>query len=266
MQEQESQILITLVAGTVLLLLFAIALIAFLLLYQRKKIVHALEKQRLQDEFEQELLKSRLEIQEETLTVIGRDLHDNVGQILSVVKLYLASLGQDTQGDIQSRISKAETLLGESIHDLRDLAHLLSPEDLRTFSLTKSLEKLAKQISQSGGIRCVFSIDDFPLFPDLQKEIILFRMAQELVNNAIRHGKAEVISIVMTQTDYGFCIQVTDNGVGFDPDQTEEHGQGIKNLRRRAEILPAKLIFDSANGSGTIATICIEQNIDANEV
>jgi signal transduction histidine kinase len=250
MSSVSPSILITVIVGTIILIAAVAFIISFLLIYQKKQLANVQEKERLRDLYDRELLRIQLEIQEQTLQQIGRDIHDNVGQILAVVRLYLKGLSDHpTEEARNSRISATDELVGQAINDLRNLSHSLSSERLQLIGLSKGLRTETERIGTIGKLKTHFSLEGKETKIEPEKELILFRMCQEALTNAIRHSDAEKLELKMHCLDNSLHLSICDNGNGFDIN--EKKSNGLLNLQRRAEMIGAVLEIKSNAGNGT---------------
>lgn len=200
-----------------------------------------------------------IEGQEEERKRIATDLHDRLGSMLSTVKLLFSSLNEKidrNQEEAQTQQAKVTNLLDEAVQEVRRVSHNLSTGMVNTFGLVTALEELCESVDKSGIVRCkllCYGMDE-RLAP--QTEIGLFRMVQELVNNALKHAKAKQLTIQLNRTGESLNLTVEDDGVGFDlSEKRKKGGIGLSNLEARAVRLGAAYHVDSKPGRGTISII-----------
>ena len=183
---------------------------------------------------------------------IARDLHDGVGQKLSVVKMQLSLKNAD--------VKSASELLDDAIQDVRDVSHNLLPNDL-TKGLIAALEAMCQQINlASRGLKIHLNTSPLvsKMFIDRQHTILIYRMVQELVNNAIKYSDAKNIHINMDCEENKLKLALSDDGKGFDPNQLETNlGIGIKNISERIAKLIGSIQLTSEIGKGTKYNITI---------
>ncbi len=200
-----------------------------------------------------------IEGQEEERKRIATDLHDRLGSMLSTVKLLFSSLNDKidrNQEETQKQQTKVTSLLDEAVLEVRRVSHNLSTGMVNTFGLITALEELCESVDKSGIVRCrLLSYGMEERLPS-QIEIGLFRMVQELVNNALKHSKAKQLTIQLNRTDESLNLTVEDDGVGFDvAEKQKSGGMGLGNLAARAARLGAAYHVDSRPGKGTISII-----------
>jgi len=259
MQKEKLDLILSIVFSSLFMLMLMAAAVLLFRIYLRRKNRLLLEKERMSQEFERNLLRSRLEIQEQTFSHISREIHDNIGQVLSMLRINLNTVNCSEE---QSKLNLMDELLGKAITDLRSLSHLLNGELIRTEGWVKAVEKLFGDLHRSGIHKTTLHVEDHlpPLGED--KPIILFRMIQEVINNVIKHADASEISMQALKQNGKLLIVLTDNGNGFDTGAVAA-GAGLNNLTSRASMINATLELRSQPGEGSSVVISI--NPDGNE-
>jgi len=254
MQQEKIDIIISVVATSLFILLLVISVLFLFRIYLKRKNKLLLEKERMNIEFEQTLLKSQLEIQEHTFNHISREIHDNIGQVLSLVRIHLNTLQTSDAGQ---KLELMDELMGKAIGDLRSLSHSLDGDHIRNKGWTAAVIKLLNDLQKSGKYKTLIELDED--LPELgsDRPIILFRMIQETITNIIRHAAADSISFSAKKLSRQIAIEIKDNGKGFDPGKLSP-GLGLQNLQNRAKMINAGLTINSEPGKGTIVTILIK--------
>jgi signal transduction histidine kinase len=242
-----SQEIAIIIIASAFLLMVAVAVIILFLVYQKKQLKYLLERKEMNSQFQKELLKTRLESQEETLTKLGAELHDNIGQLLSSSKLLIGVAGRDLHASSEP-LRMADETISKAIRELRSMSKSLNTEWLEQFSLIENLHAEAARVNASGDYQV--SVSHSPSFEmPSDRQIILFRMVQEALQNAIRHGLASQITIQATQSNEGSHITIVDNGKGFNLEATKQ-GVGMLNIKHRAQIMGGSAQWTS-NENGT---------------
>jgi signal transduction histidine kinase len=197
-----------------------------------------------------------LEGQEEERRRLARELHDGIGQMLTGLKLYTEKLGEvPFQTDKQRRhYDELRRLLHETIEATRTVSFNLMPAVLVDFGLPAALRLLAEQTAKGSGIAVAFSgpKEEYRWVPSL--EIGLYRITQEALNNAVKHARAGRIAVSLSQQRGRVQLRVEDDGVGFEfrrGTTGQPPGNGLSNLRTRAELLGGTFRISSAPGAGT---------------
>lgn len=259
MQKEKLDLIISVVAASLFILLLVISVLFLFRIYLKRKNKLLLEKERMNIEFEQTLLKSQLEIQEHTFNEISREIHDNIGQVLSLVRINLNTLKAPEDGE---KLELMDDLMGKAISDLRSLSHSLDADHIRNNGLTSAVQKLLNDLQKSGNYKVSVSIEEELPAIGSDKPIILFRMIQEVVNNIIRHAEADTIWLDVKKENNKLEIAIKDNGKGFDAGKNST-GVGLQNLKNRSKMINAGLLISSEPGNGTTVTISIKtENYD----
>jgi len=248
---KDEEVILIIIAGTALLLLLGFFMVGFLLMFQKKQNKNALEKAELKSSFKQELLKTRIEIQEETLNYVSREMHDNITQVLSFVKLNLGLLGKKLDGDEKEKLNDTRELVAQTITDLRNLSKSLSFEHISALGLVKTLEMEAVRINKSGLIHVDVTVEGEVYSLGEQRELVLFRIFQEALNNVLKHADAANIKIGLHYYTQMFNLTIEDDGVGFQPELLgDKSGSGLRNMTNRAGLIGAEADISSSPQKG----------------
>jgi len=237
--------------------LLVLLMFFFLLFLQnsRRRFQYKQDLQLIQTRFEKTLLETQLEIQEQTFTQISQEIHDNIGQVLSLVRLNVNRLS--SAGNEES-INQTDRLLGRAITDLRHLSHNLNSDYLKRSGLAEALAQLLNNLERTGKFTTSFSCHaDAEHFTD-DGSIILYRIVQEVINNIIKHADANHIAISISEDKTSTFITVADNGKGFDA-SVVKGGIGLKNILSRAQMIGASVNIKSAVNKGTTITVAVNK-------
>ena len=233
-QKSKNQLTIFIGLGAVV---FSIITVWFFMYMRKQKLI---KQQSIQ--LNEAMLETELQERER----IARDLHDSVGQKLSVVKMQLSIKNTDPQS--------ASNLLDEAIQDVRNVSHNLMPADLSKGLIT-AIENMSEQVNMSSKtLQVHLHISDNArlLFINKQQSMLIYRMIQELLNNAIKYAHAKNIHINMDCNKNQLNLNLTDDGVGFDLDNINKNeGLGIKNIKERVHQMIGNIELDSKIGKGT---------------
>ncbi|NEW80085.1 MAG: sensor histidine kinase [Gelidibacter sp.] len=250
MDQTEIQVLIFVV--TIIVLILAITLILFFSFFQQKKTAYLLEQRETKIRFEEEITKSKLEIQEQALKNISWEIHDNVGQLLSVAKMQINMLQMEVPEKQKIKLIEVGEIVGKCLHELRGLAKSLNPETIKNKGLIDSLTHEIDRFNRLNFINAslVVSNDSFHL--SNEKEIILFRILQESFNNTLKHSKANNLTVRLNYNLTDLEIFMEDDGVGFDMNANNNLGGiGLLNMQSRTKLIGAKFVMESAENKGT---------------
>jgi len=250
MSSEDQLIIPIIIAGTAMLLMLGMFIVGFLFFYQRKHNNHLTEKESLKAAFDKELLKTRIEIQEDTLSHISREIHDNITQVLSFVKLNLSMIDQPDE-DIKSKLTESRELVAQTINDLRNLSKSMSFEQIEIMGLVKTIEIEAERVNKSGLIIIEIIVEGEVFSLGEQYELVLFRIFQEALNNTLKYSAAKHLKINLQYSIKLFNLTLTDDGVGFSVDEIGNNsGAGLRNMRNRAALIGAEAHIISARGEG----------------
>ena len=253
MQKEKLDLILAILSACVFVVLLGITIVMLFRIYNKRKNTLVLEKENMSVQFEQTLLRSKLEIQEETFNYISKEIHDNIGQVLSLVRININTMGIAVD---EQKINLMDELMGKAITDLRTLSHSLDSDMIRNNGWIKATERLLLALSKTGTVKISFSADENMLTLGNEKPIILFRMIQEIINNIIKHAAAKEISFSAAHKDNQIVVNIKDNGKGFDR-TTIAAGAGLQNLENRAKMINANLYIHTLPGSGTSVNISL---------
>lgn len=207
---------------------------------------------------QQELLRAMLETQEKERSRIALDMHDDLGPLLSAVKLQIGSLRNLPDAQHSSAISEVQQLLDGAIKQIRGIIRDLVPKNIEEKGLAGVLEDMKTHLESAAGVRINLQVADQSRRLPVQTEINIFRIIQEIVNNAIKHADASEINVSLSQTPDHLDLVVADNGKGFDPTLLHE-GSGLKNIQTRTQMNHGNLQLHSVPGEGTRYWITFEE-------
>lgn len=250
-----------LVATIVVLLLLAMGIIVFFVLYQRRILRHREQLRRFEDQKKLELLQASLESQEAVRTTIATELHDDVGATLSSIRLFLTQ-AEKTPAD-PKLIAYSKSLLDESIQKVRSLSHQLQPRTIHYLGLLKSLHSLTDVLSQSGTIGATYAQEgeDWPE-PEPDVSLAVYRIVQEWVANIIKHAGATHIEVRAHFHNTAPCVGIFHDGEGFSEARYQEElykkdAIGLKNIEMRIKAAGLTLLFPEPGEPARFLRICL---------
>jgi signal transduction histidine kinase len=257
MFKTSQEIFITIILGALLFTTLSVITVFVIWSYKKRQQKHFVEIETIQSEFENQLLRSQIEVQEKTLSTLSKDLHDNVGQLLSTTRMILGMM-ERSMPLVPDELHTAQETLVKAIQEIRSLSKALSKEWLEQFSFIENVTTEVNRI-QSGGliqINFIYETPDLPITSEQQ--IILFRIVQESVQNIIKHSGAKNL-LLEVNVESNIAVSLKDDGIGFDPNKTY-NGVGLLNMRRRVELLGGTISWQSELQKGTTITISIPIN------
>lgn len=247
----DPQIIIVISSSIFVLTIFGF-LFVFVINYQKKIHTLQLEKEIIQSNFNQTLLQSQLEIQEQTFNSISQEIHDNVGQILSLAKVQLNIIGEQ-QTVNQALLTDAKENISKALTDLRDVAKGLSSDRIRVLGLDESIQQEVSRINRAGILSIQFETNGQTRQIEAQKQLILYRVIQECIQNIIKHAEANTVVVDFNYREHCLRILVSDNGKGFNfqKEQLQHHGLGLMNLYKRMELIGGSVKIETEPSQGT---------------
>lgn len=251
--------------GSAIFFVLTFFIITFLLVYNKKH-KHFREEQL---RFQQTLLQSQLEIQEQTLKNISQEIHDNVGQVLTLAKLNLTTLMMN-DAQAPDQVKASQQLIAKAINDLRSLSHSLNTEYVQNMGLVRSVEYELEMLQKTGAIKTSFTIEGSVQRLEAQKELIIFRIIQEAIHNIMKHAEASSIYVSVSFSANDMQVSVADDGKGFDLSPlndpgNQQFGLGLRNMHNRATLIGAKFSLTSEPNKGTTLHFSLPYNTFINE-
>ncbi len=232
------------------LLFFAIFSIVFVIAFQRRKNKFLKERYEAQQRYQRELADSQIEIQEQTLKNIAWELHDNVGQLLSVANIQLNILMNSAPLAFHEQIKETKGVVQETVQEIRSLSKVLNNDVILKNGLLESLQVELERFKRLGYLNVSLEISGDPVPINSASEIIIFRILQEFLSNVIKHARASNLFVYLEYNDKTLDISATDDGIGFDVSQ-KTNSSGMETMRGRAELLNAEYSIISEIGKGT---------------
>lgn len=243
------------ILGVSAMLLMALSVIMFVILYQRRVIQSQIEIEKINQEKQQEMLNASIQSEEQERMRIAAELHDDIAPTLASIKLYLsAAIAEEHPPDKTDLIHQSKELLDDSLQKIRGIAHKLQPSTLYYLGLQVSLQALCDVINNSGGVQVQYhSNQALPRFKE-NVELSLYRITQELVNNIIKHASAKSITINTMLKSDSIILQITHNGTGITQQMYDEliykkGAIGLKNIVTRLKSIYATIHFEQVSVS-----------------
>lgn len=262
--QQDHDVIFFLFASSMTLVIVVTGFVLFVSLFFRAKRKALLEKQEAKLNFQKELNSVGNEIQIETLNHIGRELHDNIVQLLVVSKIHADDLAEEHPSKTSEELKRT---IHHTIQEIRDLSRSLNSERFEKIGFENALKAEVERINKLKTIHCSIQISgssDFVL--NHSRGLILFRIVQEFVSNTLKHGEASKIHFTLEKKVDEICIQCEDNGIGFQViDLKNNAGSGILNMESRSKVIGATFQLESIPEQGTKIRIIIPKSSE-NEI
>ncbi|MCH2490784.1 MAG: histidine kinase [Flavobacteriales bacterium] len=232
------------------LLFFAVFAVVFFVAFHRRKNRFLKERYEQQQRFENELAKSQLEIREQAFKNIAWELHDNVGQLLSVANIQLNMLMQHVPTQFHDQIVETKNVVKDTVQEIRSLSKTLNNDVIQKNGLITSLEVELERFNRLNFLEASLFIEGERKPIRSNDEIFLFRILQEFFSNVMKHAKANKLIVHLSYKDRFLVITAEDDGVGFNTAET--HGNsGMETMKSRAMLLNATFELSSSPNNGT---------------
>lgn len=255
----ETELLITVILFNLFFILFIISILVYIKRYKEKKLEYQKELKIKIEKHQKEILRTQIEIQQQTMAEIGRELHDNIGQKLTLASLYSQQIVfENDVPEIKEKIEQVTHIIDESIGVLRGLSKSLTDDKIAKNSIVKLIQEEVDKVSIlkkcSVNFSNNFTLSDAAI---LQKSVLL-RVVQESIQNCMKHADCSHIEIQLSNPDDEILLIISDNGKGFDVKKSSS-GIGLKNMKKRVEMLNGKLTLVSTLNVGSTVTARIKQ-------
>jgi signal transduction histidine kinase len=245
---------IVILITTLTVVLLIIVVIIIFSIFQNRKIKFLSDQKETKQRFEEEIIKSQLETQEQTLQNISWELHDNIGQLLSVAKMQLNMLQPTITKTQKTLINETSEIISKSLQEIRTLSRLMNPEIVKNMGLEEALQLEIGRFNRLKYIEASIKIIGESTVINQKDEIILFRILQEFLSNSVKHSKTAKLEITLTYTPKNLIIKAQDFGVGFD-NNTVQNGSGLLNMKSRAKLIKTDFDLISEKNKGVLLTL-----------
>ncbi|MEA5138471.1 sensor histidine kinase [Arcicella rigui] len=240
------------ILGTVAMLLPVSAIILFVIIYYRRQ---RLQREAHEEALHQAMLEASVLSQEVVRRQIGGDLHDEIGTLLSATRMSLSQLSKHQLSTDKGEqiFNRTQELLNEALNNVRRISKDLMPSTLDEFGLIEALKDFSQKMTLHTNMPIYFVCGELNKRYDSKVELALYRTAQELVNNALKHAEASQIKIILLENKAELLLQVIDDGKGFDLNEVNQpsRGIGIRNIESRISLIKGQVKFDVEIGKGS---------------
>jgi two-component system, NarL family, sensor kinase len=256
---------ISLVSAAIVLFLLIIVIVSLLIIYKTRQARYAAWAKETKAKFSREILLTQLEIREQTLKNISEELHDNMGQVLSLVVLNLSAIEFTDNVSDAVRLHNSIDLVQKVVAGLRDLSGTMDAGSILRAGLPAIMRQELILLEKTGKFRTIFRCTGLENRFDSSRETIVYRIFQESMTNVIKHARATELSVSIQFFPNEVRLSIADNGIGFDQkavtnDAHPKNGSGLANMKKRAELVGGGLVVKSGPSQGTTILLTIPMN------
>jgi signal transduction histidine kinase len=256
-----TEVIILLVVATAAFFALVTGFLVFVFQFRNKTMRYNSERELEAEQHRQHLLSAQLEMQAQTMEHIGREIHDNVGQKLTLAALHAQQLEYKNQYPaIERTLAGISSLINESLAELRSLSKNLTDNHLLAIDLQDLLERECDKMNALGSCQVVASFTGPSVRASLLVKTIVLRLFQEFMQNSLKHAACTTITVQLVSEDTGLRLSVADDGKGFDLASANNRGIGLQNMSKRAAMIGADLLLESKLGEGTKLFLFIPDN------
>jgi two-component system, NarL family, sensor kinase len=254
------QIYLIIGVAVAIVLLLGGAIILFVLYYQKRMVQEKFQRQVMEVDFHKKMMEASLESQENERRRVAADLHDSIGAMLSTIRLSFLTFARENKTD-NNTLQETKRMIDDTIDSVRRISRDLMPSTLEKFGLSQAVKEMCQRFESTASTPIVFEETGISRSLSKKNELMIFRIVQELLNNALKHSEASSIKVTFNNS-YNLEVVVEDNGKGFDiqhhlQDRTTGKGLGLFNIENRARVTGAEILFDSKENKGSKITLII---------
>ncbi|MFC4870425.1 sensor histidine kinase [Negadavirga shengliensis] len=244
MEDKSFEMVLAIFIGIIMMFIMSGFIVSIVIIHRQRQIKNRHKVQMLKTDYENIILNTEKEIREETLKYVSQELHDNIGQMLSLAKLVLNS-------PEPTAAAEGKRLINQIIKEVRILSKSINKDYLKDVRFQEFLEEELHKIEKSGFCKTSLTIQNGLEDPqDSNKKLVLIRVVQECLNNAIKHASPNIIAISLEQDESYMILTIKDDGIGFDT-SVKTTGLGLRNLESRLQAIEGGLEMSSELQKGT---------------
>lgn len=268
MQDQYPEIYIQFLTSILLAVILIGTTVLIILLYQKRKISQKKAVQDLKSQFEKELIQTQLDIQEQLLTDVSMELHDNIGQVMLLAKVNLTLLEKQLKdAELSNLAADTKSQITKALNDITELSRSMHSDRVQNIGIFTLLHNDFESLSKKGLFKFNYSSEideaiEYSISRD--KQLTIYRTMQEVVKNIIKHAEATEVDLVIKNVEHCISITITDNGKGINPGfknndtmQPANNGIGITSMKKRVEWIKGSFEIGNHEPAGTKVTLLI---------
>jgi signal transduction histidine kinase len=259
--QANSEVLFVIAITVAMLLVIAFFSVYLFFLFQKRKMRLLQQQQQLKEAYEQEILKTQIEIRDQAMNDVGRELHDHINQVMTLIKLNINLLtNKGLAAADENRLGDTKNLVVEVINDIRMLSKTLNGDLVTQVGLVDSISHELDRINRLGIFACTLQVEGEPYDMPADRAFVIFRIVQENLQNVLKHARCRNLVTRLFFSTEKFILIQQDDGTGFDMATTSSTGSGLLNMKRRADMINATLQLTGKPGAGTELVLTIPQS------
>lgn len=248
----ETSLKIILIIFNLIFIAFIGAIVVFIREYRKKKKAHLKQISNIDETHKKELLETQVEIQTQTMQYIGQEIHDNIGQKLTLASIYTQLLIFENKApQVNETIEGINDIINQSLQELRQLSKSLTDDSIKDNTISDLIENECKKIKDLKKCDVKFLSTIETELQSYQLKSILFRITQEFLQNSMKHAACENILVSLDTTSRAIKFTLEDDGIGFNSETIKPDGIGLKNIKKRTELVGGKMKLESRENKGT---------------
>lgn len=247
----EKTVIITLIIANIIFVTFVGGIFMFIKQYKLKRKEHETELLHKEEVHKKELLQTQVEIQTQTMAHIGREIHDNIGQKLTLASIYAKQFGHESESEeVLDKMGNIDGIISESLVELRRLSKTLTDGSIGNYTIQQLINIEIDKIKSLNQCHVECKLDDTILIKSFQTKTVLVRVIQEFIQNSLKHANCETIKVSLLSIGNEIELKLEDDGKGFDLNK-KASGIGLKNIKKRVELIRGEYELKSELNIGT---------------
>lgn len=250
MDAKEIEIATLVIAATFIILLLLLLVINLMLTARNRRLKHQSEMLLLESRYRENLSVIKMEVAEATLADVSRDLHDEVGQLLTFTILQMGNMTGRPENEKAGMIAEVQSTMREALETVRSISRGISPDFISRQGLVVAVKQLCERASSRTGIVTHFDVAENFRIENGTAALISFRILRECLTNTLRHAMAKNVYLTFAQSDIDTNITFSDDGIGL-PEQTDDHiSLGLSSMKKYAALINGSIDFTNKNTGG----------------
>jgi signal transduction histidine kinase len=253
MERKEIQLLI--ISLSIVFFTLIVILLTLFFYFSKKKNSFLIEQMKSKHYFQSELVKTRIEIKDQTLSESSKELHDNIGQILSVAIMQLNLLLYDEKKIVKPKeLNDLKEIIANALDEIRILSRIINKENTLQCNFIEAIQLDLDKIKKLKKIKCILNWDGISPQINFEHELFIYRIFQEAIHNSLKHSHSEIFEITIQTSKDHFLLTLTDFGIGYNTNELST-GSGLNNMKLRAQLIGASIAINSNNNGTSIKLI-----------